>query len=100
MSTEKLTRPCLRVCASVLAAGGLTLSALGLALGTAQAAPSAPTYHHHWCPGDYWDQGGWGNNWDWRNCHDWDDNFGPAGWVAPPPWAVQPPPPWWAPWAP
>jgi hypothetical protein len=101
MNTEKLTRPCLGLCASVLAAGGLALSALGLASGIAQAAPpSAPTYHHHWCPGDRWDPG-WGNNWDWGNCRDWDDNFGPAGWAGQPPWAApQPPPPAWAPWAP
>ncbi len=73
MNTVKLTR-WLRLCASVLAAGGLALSALGLASATAQAAPSpVATYHHHWCPGDRWDPG-WGNNWDWNNCHDWDDN--------------------------
>ncbi|MBV8346482.1 MAG: hypothetical protein JOZ49_02790 [Mycolicibacterium sp.] len=101
MNTEKLTRPWLRLCGSVLTAGGLALPALGLASGIAQAAPPpAPTDHHHWCPGDYWDRG-WGNNWDWNRCHDWDDNFGaPAGWVAPPPWApAPPPPPPWAPWA-
>jgi hypothetical protein len=100
MNTAKLTRPCLRLCTGLLAAGGLALSAFGLASGTAQAVPSpAPTYHHHWCPGDNWDQG-WGNNWDWRNCHDWDDNWGaPAGWGAPPPWAPPPwAPPWYNPW--
>jgi hypothetical protein len=101
MNTIKRTRPWLRLCTSVVAAGGLASSALGLASGTAQAAPSpTPMFHHHWCPGDRWD-GGWGNNWDWGNCHDWDDNWGAgAGWEAPPPWAgpvPQPPP--WAPWA-
>lgn len=100
MNTEKQTRPWVRLCTGVLAAGGLGLSALGLASGTAQAAPPpAPTYHHHWCPGDRWDPG-WGNNWNWNNCHDWADNYGPAGYGAPPPWvAPQPPPPVWAPWA-
>jgi hypothetical protein len=83
----------LRLCTGVLAAGGVALSTLGLAAGTAQAAPPpAPTYHHHWCPGDRWDQG-WGNNWDWNNCHDWDDYYGgPAGYGPPPPWAPPPPP--------
>ena len=107
MNTEKLTRPWLRLSTSVLAAGGLALSALGLASGMAQAAPPpAPAYHHHWCPGDQWDNG-WGNNWDWNNCHDWDDNYGgPAGYgpggpgYGAPPWAPPPPPPPpWAPWA-
>jgi hypothetical protein len=100
MSTKKKTRPWLRLCTSALAAGGLAVSALGLVSGAAEAAPlPAPTYHHHWCPGDGWDQG-WGNNSDWNHCHDWDDNFG-AGYQGPPPWAApQPPPPPWAPWAP
>jgi hypothetical protein len=101
MNTVKLARPWLRVCASVLAGSGLVVSTFGLTSGTAEAArPPAPTYHHHWCPGDDWNPG-WGNNWDWGQCHDWDDGFGPAGWEAPPRW-VPPPPPWaqppWRPW--
>jgi hypothetical protein len=95
------TRKLLRLCTGALAAGGVASSMLGLASGTAQAAPPpAPIYHHHWCPGDGWDRG-WGNNWDWNNCHDWDaDDYGPAGWGPAPPWAgPQPPPPPWAPWA-
>ena len=101
MNTEMKTRPWLRLCTTALAAGGLALSTLGLASGTAQATPlPAPTDHHHWCPGDRWDQR-WGGNSDWNNCHDWDDNFGAGyGYQIPPPWAVpQPPPPMWAPWA-
>jgi hypothetical protein len=101
MNTEQLTRPWLRLCTTVLAAGGLGLSALGLATGIAQAAPApAPAFHHHWCPGDRWDPG-WGNNGDWNNCHDWDDNgAAPQGFGALPPWAQSPPPPpAWAPWA-
>lgn len=71
---------------------------LGLASGTAQAAPPpAPVNHHHWCPGDEWNNG-WGPYQNWNNCRDWDD-YGPVGW-APPPWArPMPPPPPWAPWA-
>ena len=99
MSTNKLTRPWLRLGAGVLTSGGLALSALGLAC-SAQAAPfPAPTYHYHWCPGDRWDPG-WGNNANWGGCHDWDDNYAPAGWAGAPVWAPpQPPPPFWAPWA-
>ena len=101
MNTNKQTKTgrWLRLTTSALAAGGLGLSALAFGSGIAQATPSpAPTYHHHWCPGDQWQQG-WGNNGDWNNCHDWDDNYG-AGYGAPPPWArPQPPPPFWAPWA-
>ena len=52
----------------MLVSGGVGLTGLGLAAGTAQAEPiPAPMYH--WCPGDFWDQG-WGGNWDWDNCHD------------------------------
>ncbi len=72
----------LRLCTGVLAAGGVALSTLGLAAGTAQAAPPpAPMYHHHWCPGDQWDPG-WGPYQNWNNCRDWDDNYygGPAGY--------------------
>jgi hypothetical protein len=100
MTTDKQSRPYVRLCTSALVAGGLALSGLGLAVGTAQAAPvPAPTYHHHWCPGDNWDTG-WGPNANWNSCRDWDDNFGPAGYGGPPPWAApQPPPPFWAPWA-
>jgi hypothetical protein len=97
MTTEQQTRPWIRLSTAVLAGAGLALSAFGLAVGTAQAAPApAPTYH--WCPGDRWDQG-WGNNWDWNHCHDWGP-AGPVGYVVPPPWAPPPPaPPIWAPWA-
>ena len=100
MNTNTQTGPWRRLCIGAAAAGGLAASMLGLASGTAQAAPPpAPVYHHHWCPGDRWDQG-WGNNSDWGRCHDWDDNFG-ADFRGPPPWAApQPPPPAWAPWAP
>jgi hypothetical protein len=115
MSTVKTTKPWLSLCTSALAAGGLAASVLGLTSATAQAAPNpAPTYHHHWCPGDQWDQG-WGPNPSWNNCRDWDDNYGPAGYgpggpegygpggpggYGAPPWAPPPPPaPPWAPWA-
>jgi len=97
MFNQQLTKPWLRLGTSVLAAGGLALSALGLAF-PAQAAPSpAPTFHYHWCPGDNWNPA-WGNNWNWNQCHDWDDGGVPAGWAPPPPWATPPPPP--PPWAP
>jgi hypothetical protein len=74
-------RSWLRLCTGVLAAGGVALSTLGLAAGTAQAAPPpAPMYHHHWCPGDQWDSG-WGPYQNWNSCRDWDDNYGgPAGY--------------------
>ena len=69
--TVKQTRPCVRLCTSVLAGGGLALSAFGLSGGVAQAAP-APAPGSHWCPGDQWNPG-WGNisDWDWNHCHDW-----------------------------
>jgi hypothetical protein len=52
----------------MLVSGGVGLTGLGLASGTAQAEPTpAPLYH--WCPGDFWDPG-WGFNWDWGLCHD------------------------------
>jgi hypothetical protein len=100
MNTNKQTTPWLRWCTGALAAGAMAASALGLASGTAQAAPHpAPTAHHHWCPGQYWEPG-WGINPNWNACRDWDDNYGPAGFGAPPPWArPMPPPPPWAPWA-
>jgi hypothetical protein len=72
----------LRLCTGALAAGGVALSTLGLATGTAQAAPPpAPMYHHHWCPGDQWDSG-WGPYQNWNSCRDWDDNYygGRAGY--------------------
>lgn len=89
--------------ASALLAGGLALSAFGLAGGVAQAAPApAPTYH--WCPGDQWDPG-WSPvlDWNWGQCHDWQRPGGPSPaswgpWGPPPPWASPPPPP--PPWAP
>ncbi|HEY1440249.1 MAG TPA: hypothetical protein VGF65_05320 [Mycobacterium sp.] len=103
MTTVKRTRPCVRLCTGVLAAGGLALSAFGLAGSIAQAAP-VPAPRYHWCPGEKWDPA-WGNyNWDWNQCHDWQGPAGqgaPAGWGPwgpPPPWAPpQPPPPAWAP---
>jgi hypothetical protein len=103
MNTNTQTKTWLRLCTGALAAGGVAASMLGLASGTAQAAPPpAPMYHHHWCPGDQWDQG-WGPYQNWNNCRDWDDNYGPVGYGppgAPPPWArPMPPPPVWAPWA-
>jgi hypothetical protein len=99
MNHQQLDKPWIKLCTTVLAAGGLSLATLGLASGTAQAAPPpAPMDHHHWCPGDRWDPG-WGNNPDWGRCRDWDDNFG-ARWAPPPPFAPPaPPPPPWAPWA-
>jgi hypothetical protein len=109
MTKDKQARPYVRLCTTALVAGGLALSGLGLVAGTAQAAPvPAPTYHHHWCPGDQWDPG-WGPYGNWNSCRDWDDSVGPAAWQGgppggwqggPPPWAAQqPPPPFWAPWA-
>jgi hypothetical protein len=98
MNTVKSMKPIKRLCTGALLAGGLGLSALGFASGVAQAAP---TYHHHWCPGDQWQQG-WGNNPNWNNCRDWDDNYGGAGYngYGAPPWAgPQPVAPPWAPWA-
>jgi hypothetical protein len=90
---------------SALVAGGMALSAFGLAGGIAEAAPApAPTYH--WCPGDQWDPG-WSPvlDWNWNQCHDWQRAGGPAPmswgpWGPPPPWAPPPPaPPSWAPGA-
>lgn len=100
MNKNTQTKTWRRWCTGALAAGGMAAAALGLTSGTAQAAPHpAPVNHHHWCPGDHWDNG-WGPYQNWNNCRDWDDNFGPAGWFPPPPWAPpMPPPPPWAPWA-
>ncbi|OBH29741.1 hypothetical protein A5714_03890 [Mycobacterium sp. E2462] len=100
MNTTSSSRPWVRLCTAALATGGLAATALGLASGTATAAPPpAPLYHHHWCPGEQWDPG-WGPNPNWNNCNDWDDNYGPAGYGGAPPWAPPPPPPpIWAPWA-
>ncbi len=62
--------------AAAVVSAGLTLFGLGLAAGTAQAAPGLlPT--HHWCPGDHWDEG-WGDNRDWHHCHEHD--WRPAPW--------------------
>ena len=80
MNTAMRERPWLRLCTGVLAAGGVAVSALGLATGVAQAAP-APVTDAYWCPGQQWNPG-WGNNWDWNNCHDWEDNNKP-GWLGP-----------------
>ena len=54
MNTEKQTRPWLRLGTSVLAAGGLALSALGLASGTAQALENVWGLDatHVWAVGD------------------------------------------------
>jgi hypothetical protein len=101
MTTAKQTRPWLRLCTGVLAAGGVAASTLGVAAGVAQAAPSAPVPTYHWCPGDQWNQE-WGPYQNWNNCHDWEGPGygGPAGYGPPPPWAPPPPPPPpWAPWA-
>lgn len=100
MTINTQTKSWRRLCTGALAAGGVALSTLGVTSGVAQAVPpSAPMYHHHWCPGDQWDNG-WGPYQNWNNCRDWDDNYGPAGYGAPPPWArPMPPPPPWAPWA-
>jgi hypothetical protein len=70
MTTVKRTRPWVRLCTGVLAAGGLALSAFGWAGSIAQAAP-VPAPRYHWCPGEKWDPA-WGNNdnWDWNQCHD------------------------------
>ncbi len=87
MNTNKQTR-LRRLCVGAAAAGGIAASMLGLASGTAQAAPhQAPMSHHHWCPGDQWNPG-WGPYQNWNNCRDWDGNYGPAGYNAPPPWGA------------
>ncbi|MBW0018377.1 MAG: hypothetical protein JO236_12650 [Mycobacterium sp.] len=107
MDAVKRTRPWVRLCTSVLAGGGLALSAFGLVDGSDSRAQATPAPSYHWCPGDQWDPG-WGNveDWDWNRCHDWQHAggpFGPAGWGPwgpPPPWAPpQPPRPSWAPGA-
>jgi hypothetical protein len=70
------------VCVHSQGAGGVAWSTLGLAAGTARAAPPpAPMYRHQWCPGDQWDPG-WGPYQNWNNCRDWDDDYhgGPAGY--------------------
>lgn len=57
-----------RIATAIVVSGGVGLTGLGLATGTAQAEPiPAPMYH--WCPGDFWDPG-WGFNWEWNTCHD------------------------------
>ena len=57
-----------RIATAVLVSGGVGVTGLGLASGTAQAEPMpAPMYH--WCPGNFWDPG-WGGNRDWDDCHD------------------------------
>lgn len=102
----KQSRPWVRLYASVLAGGGLALSAFGLTGGPAPLAQAAPipAPSNHWCPGDLWDPG-WGRNynWDWNQCHDWQTPGAPLGWGPwgpPPGWAPpQPPPPAWAPQA-
>jgi hypothetical protein len=98
MNTNTQSKPWLRLCTGALVGGGLALSALGLASGTAQAAPP-PAPVNHWCPGDPWNPG-WGPNPYWNQCRDWEGNYGgPAGYGAPP-WAPPPPPPpIWAPGA-
>jgi hypothetical protein len=57
----------LRAMTAVLLSGGIGLTGLGLASGTAQADDHRPSYH--WCPGDFWDSH-WGFNWEWFLCHD------------------------------
>jgi hypothetical protein len=81
----KAQKSWLRLCTGALAVGGVAFSTLGLAAGTAHAAPPpAPMYHHHWCPGDQWDQG-WGPYQNWNSCRDWDDGYngGSAGYGPP-----------------
>jgi hypothetical protein len=69
-------------------------ASLGLATGTAQAAPGfIPSYH--WCPGQNYNPG-WGPNWDQNDCHDDNhrDNDGNyhdndyRGWPPPPQYAA------------
>jgi hypothetical protein len=100
MATARKTR----MLVAGLALPTLGLAALGLAGGTAEAAP-VPSYH--WCPGGQWDPG-WGSiyDWDWNRCHDWQRAAGQGGpmgqgpWGVPPSWAPPPPPaPPWAPGA-
>jgi hypothetical protein len=90
---------------TALVTGGLGLSGLGLASGTAQAVPG-PFPAYHWCPGDDWHPE-WGFNFDWGACHDdhhrdfdgdnhdhdyWAGDQGRGDRGGPPPW--QP----WMPW--
>ena len=94
----------LRITTATLVSGGVGLTGLGLATGTAQAEPiPAPMYH--WCPGGFWDPG-WGGNWDWDDCHDdfhrdidgdwrgrdWHPDWGNDRGG---PWQPQPWQPWW-----
>jgi hypothetical protein len=57
-----------RAMTAVLISGGIGLTGLGLASGTAQAEPHRPPAYH-WCPGDFWNPD-WGFNWEWLLCHD------------------------------
>jgi hypothetical protein len=66
-----------RFATSVLVAGGLGLSGLGLATATADGpsyqggnCPSGLTCTH-WCPGDPAIPGSQVLSWDWNVCHDW-----------------------------
>jgi hypothetical protein len=62
---------------TILVAGGLGLSGLGMATATAQG----PSYQGgncppgltctHWCPGDPAIPGSQVLSWDWNACHDW-----------------------------
>lgn len=58
----------LRAATALLLSGGIGLTGLGVAGGTAQADPHGPP-RYHWCPGDFWNPD-WGFNWEWLLCHD------------------------------
>jgi hypothetical protein len=97
---------------TVLVSGGLSLAALGLGAGTAQAvcSPGAAVVNgmcygpNHWCPGQslYVSQGGPNRdvNWDMSVCHTWywvadgEGNVSPQVWDGdnPPPPPAPPPP--------
>lgn len=105
----------LQCAASIVVAGGLGLSGLGLATAVAQG----PSYQGgncppgmtctHWCPGAPNPPGSQVLSWDWNVCHDWYwDSYGitdvttntmypwsgaPRPAAAPPPLAPAPPPP-------
>ena len=68
-----------RILAGALTSAGLAAAALGLASGTAIAAPAEP---HTWCPGQPMDRpAGPGSNyvWDMNVCHTWQYIRGSGG---------------------
>ena len=102
-----------RLAMTMLVAGGMGLTSLGLGTGVAEATSGPYT----WCPGD--DLGGWGGgfntpanarpNWDWNVCHtyhyvnDGQGNVSATVWEGdnpPPPYPWQPPNVCWAMWIP